>query len=110
LRCIMKRVRDQFSMRNAVTSQLVRHYLPRLTTVSFKQPLEKPLRSSTVPSCLQKHIDHLFALIDRTAQILLLAADLHEDFINEKCIAETLLPTLQPPGVLRSKLVTQRLN
>jgi hypothetical protein len=100
LRCVMNRVRDQFSIRNAVTSQLVRHYLPRFATVISNLPLEKPLSSCAVPSCLQKHIDHLSVLINGSPQILLLAADLHEHFINEKCIAETLPPTLQPLGIL----------
>ncbi len=43
LGCIMNRIRDEFSMCDSITSQLVRHYLPGFTTVIFKQPLEKTL-------------------------------------------------------------------
>ncbi len=103
-------VRDQFSMRNAVTSQLVRHYLPRFATVISQQPLEKPLSSCTVPSSLQKYIDYFTILVNCPPQIALLSADLHEDFIDEKCTAESLVPTLQTPGILRSKLITPQPN
>ena len=40
----------------------------------------------------------------------MLAADLHENFINEKRIAETLMSTLQTLGILRSKLVAPQAN
>ena len=41
---------------------------------------------------------------------MLLSPDLHEDFINEKCISITLVPTSQSPGILGSKLVTPQTN
>ena len=70
----------------------------------------KALGGLAVSLCLQKHIDHLSVLINSSPQILPLTADLHEYFINEKNIAETLVPTLQPAGILRSKLVTPQTN
>jgi hypothetical protein len=94
LRCVMNRVRDQVSMRNAVASQLIRHYLSRFTTMSSYEPLEETLSRRAVPAWLQKYVDHLAILIYRSPQVLLLSADLHEYFINVKCIAETLAPAL----------------
>ncbi len=72
----------------------------------LQQPFEEALSNCAVPSGLQEHIDHLSVLISSSPQKLLLAADLDEDFINEKRIAETLVPTLQPPSILRPKFVT----
>ena len=39
-----------------------------------------------------------------------LAADLHENFTNEESVAETLVQTLWPLGVSRSKLVAAQTN
>jgi len=36
LRCIMNRIWNQFAMCHAVTSQLVRYYLPGFTTMRFQ--------------------------------------------------------------------------
>ena len=41
---------------------------------------------------------------------MLLTIDLHEYFIDEKCIAETLMTTLQPLRILWAKLVTPQTN
>jgi hypothetical protein len=97
-------------MRDTIASQLVRHYLPRFAMVILKQPLEKSLSSCAIPSGLQKHIDHLSVLINSSPQVPLLAANLHEDFINEKRIAETLVTTLQSRRIPGSKLVTPQAN
>jgi hypothetical protein len=97
-------------MRDAVTSQLVRHYLSRFTAIISKQPFEKPLSSCAVASCLQKHIDYLSVLINRSPQILMVALDLQEHFADEKCISKSLMSTLQPIGVFGSKLVTPQAN
>lgn len=90
-------------MYNAVASQLVRRYLPRFTTVISKQQLEKALCSRAVPLGLQTRIDHFTILVNRSPQIVLLATNLNEDFVNEKCIAETLVCTVQALGIFGSK-------
>ncbi len=106
----MNRVGDQFPMRDAIASQLVRHYLPRFTTVIFERPLEKALSSRAVPSGLQKHIDHVSVLINSSLQLLLLTLDLHEHFVDEKCISKSLMSTRQKLDVFRSKLITPETN
>ena len=97
-------------MRNAVTSQLVRHYLPRFTTVVSKQSFEKALSSRAISFGLQKYIHHLAILINRSPQIVLLATDLNEDFINIERIAETLVPTVQALYIFGPELVTPQAN
>jgi hypothetical protein len=63
-----------------------------------------------VASCLKINIDHFTVLVDRTPQILLLSPDLNEDFINEKCISITLMPTSQSLGISGPKFVTPQTN
>ena len=96
----MNKVRDQLSMCDPIAAQLVRHDLPGLTTMFLQQSLEKTPCCPAVSSRLQKHIDHFTVLIDRPPQIVLLAADLHKDFINEENISVALMFSPESPGVL----------
>ncbi len=43
LRCIVNDIRNQFTMCNAITSQLIRYDLPWLTGIIPQQPFEKAL-------------------------------------------------------------------
>lgn len=52
LRCIVDRIREYFSMRNAVTPQLVPHYRSGISAVLLKQTLEKTLSCFAVSACL----------------------------------------------------------
>jgi hypothetical protein len=110
LRRVVNRARDQFSMRDAVASQLVRDNLPGFTAIISKQPFEKPPSSCAVASCLQKYIDYLSVLINGSPQVLLPAMNLHEHFVDEKCISKSLMPTLQALDILGPKLVTPQAN
>ena len=91
LRCVVNRVRDQFSMRDVVASQLIRDNLPGFTTIISSQPFEKPPSSCAVSTCLQKHINDFTILIDRTPKIVLLALDRYQDLINKEGITLTLM-------------------
>jgi hypothetical protein len=64
LGCIMQGLRDEFSMRNVIASQLVRHNLSRFTLMIFQQPFEETLSSRAVTTCLEKHIDNLAILVN----------------------------------------------
>jgi hypothetical protein len=110
LRRIMNRVRDQFSMRDAVTSQLIRDNLPGFTAIISKQPFEEPPSSCAVASTLQKDINDFSVLINGSPQELLPALDLHEHFVDEKCISKSLMATLQAPDIVGPKLVTPQVN
>ncbi len=76
----------------------------------LQQALEKALCRLAVTPVLEKHIDHFTILIDRTPKIVLLALDLHKDFIYEEGIAIALVPTPQSCGVFGSKLVAPQTN
>ena len=51
-------------MRDTVASQLVRHYIPRFSTMCPQESLEKLLGGFAVTSPLQKHINNFSILID----------------------------------------------
>ena len=53
----MNRVGNEFSMCDTIASQLVRHYLPRLTMTILEQTFEKALGRLAIESSLKKYID-----------------------------------------------------
>jgi hypothetical protein len=110
LRRVVNRARDQFSMRDAVTSQLIRDNLPGFTAIISKQPFEEPPGSCAVVSTLQKDINDFSVLVNGSPQVLLPAMELHEHFVDEKCISKSLMPTLQALDIVGPKLVTPQAN
>ena len=100
----VNRFRHHFPVSYWIASQLVRHDLPRLTTMASKQSPEEPLRSSPIPLVLQVNIHHLAILVHGPPQIMLLAFDLYEYFVNIERIAVAAMPTLQSPGVKSTEL------
>ena len=67
----MKGLRNEFSMRNVIASQLVCLNLSRFTMVAFQQPIKETLSSRAVTTCLEKHIDYLAILVNSPPQVLL---------------------------------------
>ena len=59
----------------------------------LEQTLKETRRCLSVSTRLQKHINYLTILIDRTPKIVLLAPDLHKDLIYEEGITVALVPT-----------------
>jgi len=110
LGCIVNGLRDEFSMRNAIASQLVRYNLSRFAMVMFQQPLEETLSSRSVTTCLEKHIDHLTILVDSPPQVLLFARYLYKNLVDVECIAEPLMPIFQPFSILATELVAPQTN
>ena len=110
LGCIVNRLWHKFSMRNPIASQLVRHNLSRFAMMFFQQPLEETLSSLAVTTCLKKHIDYFAILVNSPPQVLLFAIYLHKYFVYVECIAEPLMPTFQPFGILGAELVAPQTN
>jgi hypothetical protein len=59
----------------------------------------KKIFKATIPPSLKIHINHLAILIDSSPQVILLAIDLHEDFIDEEGIIVALMFSLPYSGV-----------
>jgi hypothetical protein len=64
LRGAVNRLRNQFWMRHAITSELVGYNFPGLPPVTPQQALEKPLCSSSISLGLKIHIHHFTVLVD----------------------------------------------
>jgi len=82
LGCIVKRFRDELSMRNAIASQFVGHNLSRFSSVIFQQPLEETLCSFTVTTGLAKHINYLAILVNSPPQVLPLTTYLYKNLVD----------------------------
>ncbi len=94
------------SVSDAITAKLVGNDLPGLTLVTPNQSPEEPLCGSTVPSCLQIHINDLAVLIYGPPEIMLLAVDLHEYFVDEESIAVALMRSFKSFGISGTELYT----
>jgi hypothetical protein len=68
------------------------------------QPLEEPPSSSPISLGLEIDINYITILIHSPPKVVLLALDLHEDFIDVECIAVSSVLSLQSSGGYRTKL------
>jgi hypothetical protein len=84
---IMNNSGHQLTTSNAIAAQFICHNLSRLIAMTAQQPLEEALRGCAVPTSLEKHINDFTILIDCSPKVMLLAIDLHEDFVDVKGIA-----------------------
>ena len=73
-------------MCNAIASQLVSYDLPGLPTMCLDQALEEALGCSTVPLRLKIHVNHFAILVDGPSEIVPLAVDFHENFVDEESV------------------------
>jgi len=97
--CDVDRFRNQLSMSNAITAQLVSHDLPGFAAMTAQQPSEEAFCSSAISLRLKVDVHNFTILVHGSPQVVLLAADLYEYLINIERVAIALVPALQPSGV-----------
>ena len=102
----MDRFGYHFPVSYTVTSQFIRHDLSGFALVTLYQPPEEALSSSPIPFGLKIYIDDLTILVHGPPQIVLLAVDLHKNFINVESVSVALVPSFQPSGIFGSELNT----
>jgi hypothetical protein len=88
----------------SIAPQFISHDLPGLATVVPHQPLEEALGCSPISLRPKVDINDLSILVYGSPQIMLLAIDLHEDFIDVECVAKASVLSLKPSSVHSSKL------
>ena len=89
---------------DSVASQLVGHETARRLSLTLQEhPKESP-RRPPVPTGLNEDVDHVPVLGNRAPEILALTVDRHEDFVQEPCVSESTLSSLQPPSVVGAEL------
>ena len=84
----MNYIWHQLSMRNTITTQLVSHDLPGLAAMASQQPFEEAFRRRTITPGLEKDINDIAILIHSPPEVVLLAVDPHEDFVDVEGIAK----------------------
>jgi hypothetical protein len=95
-------------MRYAITTQFVSHDLPGFLTMASQQTPEEALCSSPITLCLKVHINHFAILIDCPPEVMLLAIDLYEDFVNEERVAIASVLSFQAASIDSPELDTPK--
>jgi hypothetical protein len=78
--------------------------------LAAQQSSKEPFRGEPITARLNQNVDHVAVLIHGTPQILLLAVDSNEDFVQVPNIAEAALTPLQSSGIVRTELLTPESN
>ena len=68
--------------------------------------MKKARRGTLIPTRLNQDVDHVSVLVDCSPEIVLLAVDCHEDFIQMPDIAKPTLLPLEFPRIGRTELLT----
>jgi len=98
------RLRDELTVSNTIASQFIGHDLPGFTAMTAQEPFEEAFCSSSVTPGLQKNINYFAILIHGSPQVMLLAVNFDEDFIDVEGIAIASVLPLQAAGINRSEL------
>ena len=83
------RLRHQLPMGNGITPQFVGNDLLGLAAIFSYEAPEETFRHGSITLCLQVDISHLAILISSSPQLMLLAVDLYEGFIDVETVAKT---------------------
>jgi hypothetical protein len=75
-----------------------------MSTPIFRTIIKMVLAS--ISTGLEIHIHHFTVLINSTPEIMLLAVDLHKDFVDVECVTVASVFPLQPSAVNGSKFDT----
>jgi hypothetical protein len=78
--------------------------------MAAEQPSKESFRGALITTRLNQDVDYVAVLIHGTPEILLLAVDSNEDFVQVPNIAEAALTPLQFSGIFRTELLTPESN
>jgi len=78
--------------------------------LALQESLKKALCRTLITTRLNQDVDHISVLIDCSPQVVLLAVDSHEDFIQMPDIAEATLSSLEFPRIGRTELLAPMSN
>jgi hypothetical protein len=91
-------------VRGAVAPQLIGYQAPRFTSLVFQQPTKEAFRCTLIAT--GQNIDYVSILVNRAPDILSLALDSHEEFVQVPSVTQAALSSLECPGVLGAELLT----
>jgi len=78
-------------VRCRVAPQLVRHEAPRLAFLPLQQFAEEPSGRTRIALSLNEYVDHVSILIDGPPEIVALALDVDEDFVQVPDVSQSTL-------------------
>ena len=107
---VMRDRRQDGSQRSSVTFEFVGHDLKRFFPLAADESSKESFRCVLIPAWLYQYVDHVTVLVHSTPEILLLAIDPHENFVQVPDIAETTLAALQLSSILGTELLTPMSN
>ncbi len=98
LTCAMDNGRKDLPMCSRITPKLVGDQLPGCLPLMFQGPTKEAFSGSTISALGDHNIDYVPILIDCSPQVVTLASDFNEQFIDVPDVAE---PSLFPPQISR---------
>src|SRR5262245_42352019 len=94
-------------VRCAVAPQLIGYQPPRFASLAFQQPTKEAFRCTLIATGAgQEYIDYVSVLVNRAPEILSLALDSHEEFVQVPSVSQAALSSPECPGVLGAELLT----
>jgi hypothetical protein len=99
-------VAEDGSYGSRVASQFVGNDSPWFGTLVPQESPKESVCGAPIAMRLDQDVDHVAVLIHSTPEVMLLAIDSNEDFIQIPVIAQSTLPSLQFPDIVRTELMT----
>ena len=96
--------RHDTQVSSTIAPQLVRHEAPRLAFLPLQQFAEEPSGRTRIALSLNEHVDHVPILIDGPPEIVALALDVDEDFVQVPDVSQPPQSTLELSCVLGPEL------
>src|SRR3974377_1232647 len=103
-------VAEAGSHRGRVASQSVSNDPQRLSSLSAQKSAEEPFCGASITPRLHQDVDYVAILVDRPPEILQVAVDSEEDFVQMPVVAELALSSLQFADIIRAELLTPQPN
>ena len=106
LSCAVDHRRHHRAARGWVTAELVGNQPTRHAALAFQQLPEEPHRSATIPPRLHQGIEGVTVLVHRTPEILLVAVERDEEFVEMPRITLLTAPAPERTGIARTERQT----
>ena len=103
-------VAETGSDRGRAASQSVSDDLQRLSSLLAQKSTEEPFCSASITPRLHQDVDYVAVLIDRAPQILQVAVDSKEYFVQMPVVAQPALSSLQFADIICAELLTPQPN
>lgn len=102
--CVVRDLAQDRSHAGRVTSQFIGNNLKWFFALPAQWYSKESFGGALIAAWLNQDVNHVTVLIHRPPEILLLAVDSNEDFVQVPAVAEAALMALQTTGIARTEL------